>query len=545
MIKLLSRDSLLALSQTTNILFHLKQHNKAAQVITRKTKGDLNLNDPLYAMPEKGSTQAKAIFIKELEDGLLRNEGDVAVHSLKDLPTELPSNLELSHVCLEEDDRDLIISKSSLDLDNLDNLKVGTSSLRRIEQLREYLPKAVFKNLRGNVITRLEKLIATEDYDIIVLAAAGLKRLLLTKQQMEKPDFVALLSDEIKATMERDLDRLDKISNAGLSFYLLDSLCCLPAVSQGKLGLEIKKTNKHLKEELDQAFASDQDKIQEANTLRELLNVAEAGCHAAFGAKITEDRLDIYYKSEERTFRGYRSLCHGLDPIVKELKNDALTILWTGADSEQFPVKQGKLLNLPLFQTKFANPPLPTATKNLVIASKRILDFYDKCPVSADKLFAPGPITAQTIKENWGLSAEYPKTGLGIDYLSRENLLSLTKDVLVLGSKESDANHAAHFIKVYDNQIIQNITKPQMEPNRMVILALASPIAVQSAYENQLLDDYFLAVYGEKAKQLLESYGKKAYIYSDRGSLQEFMQTITFSSLPKPLQWVQCDWESL
>ena len=79
----------------------------------------------------------------------------------------------------------------------------------------------------------------------------------------------------------------------------------------------------------------------------------------------------------------------------------------------------------------------------------------------------------------------------------------------------------------------------------MVILALASPIAVQSAYENQLLDDYFLAVYGEKAKQLLESYGKKAYIYSDRGSLQEFMQTITFSSLPKPLQWVQCDWESL
>ena len=78
MIKLLSRDSLLALSQTTNILFHLRQHNKAAQVITRKTKGDLNLNDPLYAMPEKGSTQAKAIFIKELEDGLLQNEGDVA-----------------------------------------------------------------------------------------------------------------------------------------------------------------------------------------------------------------------------------------------------------------------------------------------------------------------------------------------------------------------------------------------------------------------------------------------------------------------------------
>ena len=178
----------------------------------------------------------------------------------------------------------------------------------------------LFKNLR-NVITRLEKLIAAEDYDIIVLAAAGLKRLLLTRQQMGKSDFVALLSDEITAIMERDLERLDKISNAGLSFYLLDSRCCfLPAVSQGKLGLEIKKTNKNLKDELDQTFANDQDKIQEANTLRELLNVAEAGCHAAFGAKITEDRLDIYYKSEERTFRGYRSLCHGLGPIVKRVK---------------------------------------------------------------------------------------------------------------------------------------------------------------------------------------------------------------------------------
>lgn len=545
MIKLLSRDSLLALSQTTNILFHLRQHNKAAQVITRKTKGDLNLNDPLYAMPEKGSTQAKAIFIKELEDGLLQDEGDVAVHSLKDLPTELPDNLELSHVCLEEDDRDLIISKSPLDLDNLQNLKVGTSSLRRIEQLREYLPKAVFKNLRGNVITRLEKLIINEEYDIIVLAAAGLKRLLLTKQQMRKPEFVALLSDEIKTIMERDLDRLDKISKAGLSFYLLDTLCCLPAVSQGKLGLEIKKTNKDLKNKLDEAFANDQEKIKEANTLRELLNVAEAGCHAAFGAKITKDRLDIYYKSAERIFRGYRNLCHGLAPIVKELRNDELTYIWTGADPEQFHVEQGKLLHLPLFETKFTNPQLPTTTKNLVIASKRILDFYEKCPVSADNVYAPGPVTAQIIKEHWGVLAEYPQTGLGVDYLYRENLISLPEDTLVLGSKESGAKQAALYIKVYENQIIQNITKPQIEPNRMVILALASPVAVQSAYENHLLGDYFLAIYGEKAKQLLESYGKKAYIYSDRGSLQEFMRTIKLSSMPKPLRWVQRDWESL
>jgi porphobilinogen deaminase len=545
MIRLLSRDSLLALSQTTNILFQLKQKNLEAMVITRKTKGDLNLSDPLYSMPEKGSAQAKAIFIKELEEGLIQNEGDVAVHSLKDLPTQLPENLELSHICLEEDDRDLIIAKRPLDIEAIANLNVGTSSLRRIEQLKDYMPRATFKNLRGNVITRLEKLISSDEYDIIVLAAAGIKRLLLTELQMQDPNFLALLSEPVKATMLKDLNRMDKLKDENLFFYLLDSQCCLPAVSQGKLGLEIKKGKSNLKKDLDEAFSQDKRNMREATTLRKLLNITEAGCHAAFGAKITNERLDLYYKSNERTFRGHRSLSHGLKPIIQELSNYEFYILWAGNKPDFFGPGPTRFMHLELYETTFLNPKLPRSTRSLIVSSKTILDFYDHCPINADIILAPGKGTAAAISSKWNRSVNFPKTGLGIDYIISEHLISPKEETIVLGSKKTGPIDFLEYLKVYENKPLTKVKKPKLPKDTQAILALTSPIAVNSAYKNQILDNFYLAVYGEKANKLLESYGKKAYIYNATGTLNDFMDNIKFSSSPEPLRWEQSNWETL
>jgi hydroxymethylbilane synthase len=135
------------------------------------TQGDKILDVPLAKVGGKG------LFVKELEQGMLAGDADIAVHSMKDVPVEFPEGLHLPVVCQREDPRDAFVSNQYQSLENLPiGAKVGTSSLRRECQLRAYRPDLDVLPLRGNVNTRLAKLDAG-DYDAIILASAGLKRL--------------------------------------------------------------------------------------------------------------------------------------------------------------------------------------------------------------------------------------------------------------------------------------------------------------------------------------------------------------------------------
>ncbi len=178
----------------------LARHGAAAELVIIRTSGDRDRQSSLREIGGKG------VFTKELEDALLEERIDLAVHSMKDVPTALPPGLEIAAICEREDLRDALISRGGLKLDELPRgARVGTSSLRRQAQLRHHRADLVMVEMRGNVDTRLAKL-AQGDYDAIVLAKAGLER----------------------------LGRADQISE------LLPPSICLPAAGQGAVGIEMR-----------------------------------------------------------------------------------------------------------------------------------------------------------------------------------------------------------------------------------------------------------------------------------------------------------------
>jgi hydroxymethylbilane synthase len=167
-----TRGSLLAKWQAESVRKQLFAATGAeAEIIIIKTSGDKMRQAPLTQIGGKG------IFIKELEDALLDESIDLAVHSVKDIPTETPSRLSFPAVCRRDDIRDCLISATGSTLENLRRgARVGTSSLRRQAQLLHLRPDLDIRELRGNVDTRLRKVEGGE-YDAIVLAKAGLDRL--------------------------------------------------------------------------------------------------------------------------------------------------------------------------------------------------------------------------------------------------------------------------------------------------------------------------------------------------------------------------------
>lgn len=210
-----TRGSLLALWQTNWVKARLEEHHAGLQVEVQiiSTKGDRVLDVSLPKLGEQG----KGLFTKELEDAMLAGEIDLAVHSLKDLPTELPAGLCLGAICEREDVRDALVAGPGIaSFARLPaGAKVGTSSLRREAQIRSLRPDLEILPIRGNVDTRLRKLDAG-DYDAIILAAAGLRR----------------------------LDYGNRITE------YLDADLMLSAVGQGALGIEIREGDQRVQQRL-------------------------------------------------------------------------------------------------------------------------------------------------------------------------------------------------------------------------------------------------------------------------------------------------------
>ena len=172
-LKIVTRKSPLALWQANFVKDRLEALHPDLQVelVPMSTQGDKILDTPLAKVGGKG------LFVKELETAMLEGRADIAVHSMKDVPVEFPDGLGLHTICEREDPRDAFVSNHFNQTDELpQGAVVGTSSLRRQCQLRAARPDLVIRDLRGNVNTRLAKLDAGE-YDAIILAAAGLKRL--------------------------------------------------------------------------------------------------------------------------------------------------------------------------------------------------------------------------------------------------------------------------------------------------------------------------------------------------------------------------------
>ena len=246
-----TRSSKLALWQAEYIADCLRKQYEGIEVELEHimTRGDKILDVPLAKIGGKG------LFTKELEVAMIENRIDLAVHSLKDMPTVLPEGLALTTITKRLDCGDALVSPKYQTLENLPKgAKVGTSSLRRKAQLLNIRPDLDIHNLRGNVNTRLRKL-EEENFDAIVLAVAGLKRL--------------GFGDKITQIIPRKY--------------------CLPAVGQGALAIETRADDEEIKNML--SFLYD-DKTADATIAeRAFLAQVEGGCQVPVGVygEVNED----------------------------------------------------------------------------------------------------------------------------------------------------------------------------------------------------------------------------------------------------------------
>ncbi len=177
-VRIATRESALALWQAEYVKAQLEHFHQDINVVLvpMTTKGDIWLDTPLAKIGGKG------LFVKELEVAMLEDRADIAVHSMKDLPVDFPPGLDLEVICPREDPRDAFVSNTYASLSELpQGAIVGTSSLRRQCQLKARRPDLDIQDLRGNVNTRLRKLDEGQ-YDAIILAAAGLIRLKMSKR---------------------------------------------------------------------------------------------------------------------------------------------------------------------------------------------------------------------------------------------------------------------------------------------------------------------------------------------------------------------------
>jgi hydroxymethylbilane synthase len=237
-----SRGSQLALWQAHHIEDLLKKQGHKVELEIIKTTGDKILDVALAKVGTKG------MFTKEIEEALAAGRVDLAVHSLKDLPTELEKGFEIAAITKRENPCDVLCSRTYKSIEDLPTkAKVGTSSLRRQAQLKAIRPDLEIFPLRGNVDTRLRKL-AQGEYDAIILAAAGLHRLGKTE----------LVQQIIPA-----------------------SVMC-PAAGQGALGIEIRAGDKATRAHL--AFLDDPDARAATTCERALLNKLGGGCQVPIGA---------------------------------------------------------------------------------------------------------------------------------------------------------------------------------------------------------------------------------------------------------------------
>jgi hydroxymethylbilane synthase len=265
-----TRGSQLALAQTELVKLELERLSDPPEVSVRiiKTTGDQRLD---LSLSQPGPMIEKGFFTKELEEALVREEIDAAIHSLKDLPTSLPQGLELVATLARHDPCDVLISKTARSLTEIpQNAIVATGSPRRSRQLVFRRPDLQVADIRGNVLTRLSKLLREDSWNAIVLAKAGLQRV--------------------------GFDLADgKITFDSSELLVSDLVEMLPAVGQGAIAVETAAHRAELKALFGQ--------VNDANTWfctqaeRELLRLLGGGCQAPIGVQTRIQGGTLYFEA--------------------------------------------------------------------------------------------------------------------------------------------------------------------------------------------------------------------------------------------------------
>ena len=269
MIRIGTRNSPLAMWQAKEVEQKLQNLGYETSLVPVLSSGDKNLNQPLYSLGITG------VFTKDLDIALLNNEIDIAVHSLKDVPTLLPKNIEISAVLERDFPQDVLVRKSSSKNKDLAELKIATSSLRRRAFWLEQFPETEFSDIRGNVQTRLKKL-EEGDFDATLFSLAGIKR------------------------MEMELD-----------FEFLDFMISAP--SQGVVAIASRIDDVETRKILQKINHEETQICVEIE--RNFLRTLEGGCTAPIGAIAKFEDNKIYFKGKLNSLDGAKTL-----NLVKEFE---------------------------------------------------------------------------------------------------------------------------------------------------------------------------------------------------------------------------------
>ncbi len=391
-----SRGSDLALWQANYVQSELKKHGFESKIEIIVTKGD-RIQDLSF-----DKIEGKGFFTKEIEEALLEKRIDLAVHSLKDLPTTSPEGLQIAALSYREDPRDLLIIRKdaydpSMGLGVKAGGRIGTSSARRKVQIALLQPDLDIIDLRGNVPTRIQKC-RSGAYDAIILAAAGVSRL-----KLDMSDFV---------TIALDPDRF------------------VPAPAQGVLGLQIRANDSFAEQALSHLHRKDVAEVVDVE--RQTLNLFEGGCHMPVGVYCTQENgiftvlaaksandkqlpIKIELKSETAAGLPERLLALCNKPRQGTIFISHEEAAWSQL-GKQLRDHGYETIFEPLIDTKTVQSPVPPTTDWLFFVSRNAVSHFLKQhqPVAGSKIAAVGEGTAQVL-----LAA-----GITVDFIGKETALA-------------------------------------------------------------------------------------------------------------------------
>ena len=288
-LRIATRRSKLAMVQTLWVKTELEKHIPKIDISVEAmaTQGDKILDVALAKIGDKG------LFTKELEAQMLLGKADIAVHSLKDLPTNLPEGLTLGCITERENPSDALVVNKKNEAYLLETLPpgsiIGTSSLRRLAQLKFNYPELVFKDIRGNVLTRLEKLDSGE-FDCIILASAGLKRL----------GFESRIHQQIPSEIS------------------------LHAVGQGALGIECKKDDQKVIDIL--SVLNHENTFKRCLAERSFLRELEGGCQVPIGVNSQIKNNQIYLTGMVASIDGVKLIKDYCSGNINEPENVGISL---------------------------------------------------------------------------------------------------------------------------------------------------------------------------------------------------------------------------
>ncbi len=489
-----TRGSDLALWQANHVKSLLENSGLKCELKIIKTQGDLIQDLSLDKLEGKG------FFTKEIEDALLNNETDIAVHSHKDLPTEAPEGLIIAAVSHREDPAELLlIRKEAVDLKRKFSLKlkplVGTSSARRKSQLLAFRSDIELKDLRGNVPTRINKL-REGQYDAILLAAAGVERL------------------EIDLT-EFHVERLDEKE-------------FIPAPAQGVLAIQIRSNDKELFQKLQ--LLNDVDVQKTIAIERKILNLFHGGCQMPVGAYAeyndetelysvrvskseTWDKLpaSVYSESKDATVLAER--------VIEKLNNIKPSSVFISRDDRRDDyLKTVLVANGFTFSGKALIETTPIIFNNLpdcawvFFSSKQAVKyFFEQNPkLDEQKYAAVGKATAEAIRR-YGKRADFIGASTDTKMIGKQFASKVgDSKVLFPQAKGSMRSIQKQFVKreqVVDLPVYETIRKNDGDVPEAEILVFTSPSNVEAWFERfKIRRDQKVVAMGDATANALKQY---------------------------------------